>query len=86
MLRPPEARPDLIVSDVRMPGWSGLDLLRFLRHRRSAIPVVLITAFGDRDTHERAARLGAAVLDKPFALADLRRAIDDARIALRRAG
>lgn len=58
---------DLIVSDIRMPGWSGLDVLAGLKHAGVRIPMVLITAFGDDDTHDQAARLGAvAVVDKPF--------------------
>jgi DNA-binding NtrC family response regulator len=60
---------DLIISDVRMPGWGGLDLLDVVRRVRMGIPVLLITAFGAPETHQEAARLGAgAVLDKPFAL------------------
>jgi len=74
--QPATALPHLIVSDVRMPGWTGLDLLEHLRDRGSDLPVVLITAFGDRDMHERAARLGAvAVLDKPFDCDELRRVV-----------
>src|SRR6187455_2965437 len=60
---------DLIVSDIRMPGWSGLDVLAGLHHSEVRVPIVLITAFGDSSTHEQAARLGAAaVVDKPFDL------------------
>ena len=67
---------DLVVSDIRMPGYSALDILagahRALRHT----PVILITAFGDRATHERARNLGArAVFDKPFELDDFRTAV-----------
>jgi len=58
---------DLIVSDIRMPGWSGLDVLAGLKHSGVRVPMVLITAFGDDKTHDQAARLGAvAVVDKPF--------------------
>ena len=68
------ARPlDLIVSDVRMPGWGGLDLLDVVRRVKMDTPVLPITAFGAPETHQQAARLGAgAVLDKPFALDDFR--------------
>lgn len=66
---------DLIVSDVRMPGFSGLDVLSFLRQRDWATPVLLITAFGDEAVHQEAHRLGAAaVIDKPFELDELRHA------------
>jgi len=58
---------DLIVSDIRMPGWSGLDVLAGLKHADVRIPMVLITAFGDDETHRQASHLGAvAVVDKPF--------------------
>jgi len=56
----------LIVSDVRMPGLDGLGLLAALRCASWHTPVVLMTAFGSRETHEEAERLGATVLDKPF--------------------
>jgi len=71
------ARPlDLIVSDVRMPGWTGLDLLDVVRRARMGTPVLLITAFGAPETHQEAARLGAgAVLDKPFDLDEFRAAV-----------
>ncbi|MET0387832.1 MAG: response regulator [Polyangiales bacterium] len=63
---------DLIISDVRMPGRSGLDVLGALRHTDRATPVILITGFGDSDIHARAHSLGAlAVFNKPFDLDDL---------------
>lgn len=64
---------DVVVSDIRMPGASGLDLLAGLRRDDWTTPVVLITAFGDPETHAEAYRLGAdAVLDKPLDVDDLR--------------
>ena len=61
--------PDLIVTDVRMPGCSGLEVLARLRRNDWSTPVILITAFGDPETHREAERLGAAfILDKPFEL------------------
>jgi CheY-like chemotaxis protein len=58
---------DLIVSDIRMPGMSGLKVLSELRKVDRVTPVVLITAFGDEATHMEAHRLGvSAVFDKPF--------------------
>lgn len=71
-------RIDLVVSDVRMPGCSGLEMLQRLRGAPSEIPVVLVTAFGDRETHARARRLGAALLDKPFDMDDLRALVFEA--------
>jgi DNA-binding response OmpR family regulator len=57
---------DLVISDIRMPGLTGLEILRGTRGTRRFPPVILITAFGDDETHAEAARLGAAMLDKPF--------------------
>lgn len=58
---------DIIVSDIRMPGASGLEVLRELRRYDRETPVILITAFGDDQTHAEAYRLGAsAIIDKPF--------------------
>lgn len=58
---------DLIISDVRMPGMSGLDVLRHLHNCNDLPPILLITAFGDEQTHTQARQLGAvASIDKPF--------------------
>jgi CheY-like chemotaxis protein len=63
---------DLIVSDVRMPGWTGLEVLAGLNSAGCHTPMVLITAFGDPEVHAAGKRLGAAaVLDKPFDLNEL---------------
>lgn len=64
--------PDVVVSDVRMPGPDGLAVLRGLRQFEWDNPVILITAFGDAATHAAAADMAAAVLDKPFNIDDLR--------------
>jgi CheY-like chemotaxis protein len=64
---------DGIISDVRMPGLTGLEVLSLLRRYDPSTPVILITAFGDEETHAEAHRLGAvAVLDKPFDMEVLR--------------
>ena len=71
--------PDVIVSDIRMPGPSGLDVLEALREIPCQTPVILMTGFGDPDTHRRAAELGAIMtLDKPFDAAALRNAVLEA--------
>jgi DNA-binding response OmpR family regulator len=58
---------DVVVSDIRMPGFSGMDVLVGLRRVLDKTPVILITAFGDESTHQLARAFGAvAVLDKPF--------------------
>jgi CheY-like chemotaxis protein len=68
--------PDVVVSDIRMPGYSGLEVLTALGHTQCDIPTILMTAFGDPDTHEKARRLGAiATFDKPFDADDLSTAV-----------
>ena len=67
-----DAVPDILVSDIRLPGFSGLELLADLRRSDWSLPVILITAFGDEAVHREGDRLGAAmVLDKPFDVDDL---------------
>ena len=76
-----ERLPDLIVTDLRMPGVTGLQLLAGVQSRGWNIPVVLISAFGDRDTRERAVALGArALLDKPIEPLELQKAIKGALV------
>lgn len=68
-----EPTPDVVISDINMPGANGLEVLQWLRQRDWSIPVILITAFGDAEAHEEAERLGVtAVLDKPFDVDQLR--------------
>ncbi len=75
---------DLVVSDVVMPGLSGLELLEIVRSRRASLPVVLVTGAGTYDTLSQALTRGAAgLVTKPFAHADLQAAVAD---ALERAG
>ncbi|HEV8325337.1 MAG TPA: response regulator [Myxococcota bacterium] len=75
---------DLVISDVRMPGLTGLEVLARLRRAGGSTPFILITAFGDADLHAEARRVGTAtVFDKPFDLDDLRTV---AQISLARRG
>jgi putative two-component system response regulator len=70
---------DLVVSDVIMPGLSGLELLEAVRARRASLPVVLVTGAGTYDTLSQALTRGAAgLVTKPFAHADLQAAVADA--------
>jgi DNA-binding response OmpR family regulator len=63
---------DLLVSDIRMPVCSGLEILEQLRAAKWPVPVILMTAFGDDHIRARARLLGALVFDKPFKMHDLR--------------
>ncbi len=64
--------PALIVSDVRMPSMSGLQMLRVIREAHWPTSVILMTAFGDSATRQQAEALDAVLLDKPLQLATLR--------------
>lgn len=67
-------KPDVIVSDVRMPDMDGLSLLSALRERSVSVPVVLMTAFDDMDTVVDAMKRGASeFLVKPIDLDELLR-------------
>jgi CheY-like chemotaxis protein len=66
---------DLIVSDIRMPVCSGLQILSALRDAHWRTPVILMTAFGDAATRRHAESLAAVLFDKPFDMDDLRTAV-----------
>ncbi|CAN5922646.1 response regulator [soil metagenome] len=65
-------KPDLVVMDVRMPMRTGLWLLRVIRRAEWDVPVILMTAFGDRGVRDEAAELESVFLDKPFDVEELR--------------
>lgn len=63
---------DLIISDLRMPALTGLEVLESQFEKRQRPPFICMTAFGDRQTHEVAEQLGAAeTIDKPFDLDEM---------------
>ena len=67
----------LILSDINMPGMSGLELLPKARAARPEVPVIMITAYGDADTKRKALEAGAeALLTKPIDFAALRSEIE----------
>ena len=67
----------LILSDINMPGMSGLDLLPRARAARPDVPVIMITAYADVDTERQALDRGAeALLTKPIDFALLRAQIE----------
>ena len=68
--------PDALIMDIRMPHYTGLDVLQALRLSRWRVPVVLMTAFPDQETLRMATWLGAAcTLAKPVAMEDVVRAV-----------
>jgi CheY-like chemotaxis protein len=67
----------LVLSDINMPGMSGLELLPKAKALRPDVPIVMITAYGDAETERRALENGAeALLTKPIDFGTLRREID----------
>ena len=67
----------LILSDINMPGMSGLELLPKAKAARPDVPVIMITAYDDENTRRRALEGGAkALLTKPIDFVALRMEID----------
>jgi CheY-like chemotaxis protein len=67
----------LILSDINMPGMSGLEMLPMAKAIRPDIPVIMITAYGDAETKQKALANGAeALLTKPIDFGALRSEID----------
>jgi DNA-binding NtrC family response regulator len=66
---------DGVVSDIRMPDESGVDLLAAARERRPGLPVVLMTGAAAEAERARAAAQGVPVLEKPFTFAELEAAV-----------
>ena len=76
--------PQVVVSDIRMPGGSGLDLLQTIKTQHPSIPVIIMTAYSDLDSAVAAFQGGAfEYLAKPFdvdhAVELIRRALDQSR-------
>ena len=79
-----EPGPQVLVSDIRMPGGSGLDLLGKVKERLPALPVIIMTAFSDLDSAVSAFQSGAfEYLPKPFdlpkAIELIRRAVEESQ-------
>ncbi|MES2482326.1 MAG: nitrogen regulation protein NR(I) [Pseudomonadota bacterium] len=79
-----EEGPQILVSDIRMPGGSGLDLLAKVKERLPGLPVIIMTAFSDLDSAVSAFQGGAfEYLPKPFdlpkAIELIRRAVEESQ-------
>ncbi|WJR80767.1 response regulator [Bradyrhizobium sp. NP1] len=71
----------LVLSDINMPGMTGLEMLPKVKEIRPEVPVIMITAYGDAETRRKALESGAqGLLTKPIDFAQLREEID-ARLA-----
>jgi CheY-like chemotaxis protein len=67
----------LILSDINMPGMTGLEMLPKVREMRPHVPVIMITAYGDAETRRKAIESGATgLLTKPIDFTLLREEID----------
>ena len=76
----PKLRPDVVFADVRLPGLSGIDLLRRIREFDPAIPVIIMTAYGTIEGAVEAVKLGAFdYMKKPVDLEELKLLADRAR-------
>jgi len=66
----------LIITDIRLPGFNGLDILPGLKKLQPETPIIVITAFGDQEVQNRAYEMGAtAYLEKPICFDELRELI-----------
>lgn len=67
----------LVLSDINMPGMTGLEMLPKIKQMRPEVPVIMITAYGDADTRRKALENGATdLLTKPIDFVTLRQEID----------
>jgi len=70
-----ERNYDLVVSDLRMPGVSGVELIREIRSRKPQVPIIVMTAYGSEEVQREAQRHNALYIEKPFDIARLRELI-----------
>src|SRR6202167_1587062 len=64
-------KPDLVVTDLRLPGMSGLEFLQAVKRANAALPVVVMTAYGTVESAVEAMKVGASdFVTKPFSLAE----------------
>jgi DNA-binding response OmpR family regulator len=67
LLKFEESRPDVVILDIRMPGMSGIDVLRKIRDMDSNVVVIMLSAFGDSGTIQEALQSGADYyMEKPL--------------------
>ncbi|MDH4161815.1 MAG: response regulator [Nitrospirota bacterium] len=67
---------DLVVTDIKMPGMDGLQLLQELRKVGSTADVIMVTAYGEVESYLKAMSLGAAeYINKPIRIKELKRIV-----------
>ena len=65
-------KPDLVVTDLRLPGMGGLEFLQAVKRANASLPVVVMTAYGTVESAVEAMKVGASdYVTKPFSLAEL---------------
>ena len=72
------SRPDLLLTDLRLGAYNGLQLAIFARERHPGLPVVVLTGYEDPTLRDEAARAGASFLIKPVPRAILIEAVQKA--------
>ena len=71
-----EHRPDIVLTDLMMPGMTGMEVLEHTKQHNPATEVILMTAFYSAESAAEATRKGAwGYLEKPLSISDLRRKI-----------
>ena len=72
-------RPDLVITDVRLPRMDGVELARRLAARKRPAPVIVVSAYGDERVLQRLEELGVhAYFPKPFQMDHLRKSVQAA--------
>jgi DNA-binding response OmpR family regulator len=74
-----ETPPDVLVTDVRLGAYNGLQLVLHMRMARPQAPIVVLSAWDDAMLRREAARLGAQYRTKPISREELRAAVEEAR-------
>ncbi len=68
-----EDHVDLVITDIRMPGLTGLDILPAIRRLKPKTPIIVMTAYGSEDLRRRTFERGATIyLEKPIRLSQLK--------------
>jgi len=69
---------DVVITDIRMPGLTGLDIIPGVRKLQPDTSIIVITAFGSEEVHQKAIQRGAdSYLEKPLRFQELRRMIHE---------